>query len=475
MKEENQHIDELFRDGLSGFEVSPPEESWNAILSGLEKAKRKRTLIFLMRAAAIGLIIFGLGAINYLSTNINLPTNHVTFNESRYNANKNSETENINTKIEPHTTGSANATLPQNSKTIADHHSDIPKSQVKKNSVKSVNKPITSNNARHEKPKNIAFKEVQNRKTNISRSTDNQAAPILALRRHFIDPIQTTLIISPGLAGNSLNTISVPSEKEIQQRWSVGGQATPLYAYREVYPSGFATISQEYFNDVETPVISYSAGLNLSYKASHRLSIESGVYYARLGNQHNNVYLVQRDKLNLGETYLKAGTRVLPVVNSYGPIIFNNNMAGAEEKLLGSRDVTLFNNALDMSGKDAAENVIMTFNFDYIEIPLKIRYRVIDKQLGVNLITGISTNWLIGNNVLIGTNGSKEKIGKTGNIENINYSGLLGVGFDYNLFSRIKLNMEPTFKYFLDPVNANNALNTHPYSFGIYTGFTYSF
>jgi len=98
-----------------------------------------------------------------------------------------------------------------------------------------------------------------------------------------------------------------------------------------------------------------------------------------------------------------------------------------------------------------------------------------DKQLGVNLITGISTNWLIGNKVLISTGGTKEKIGETRNIKNINYSGLLGIGFDYTLFARIKLNMEPTFKYFLDPVNSINALNTHPYSFGIYTGFTYSF
>jgi len=350
MKEENQHIDELFRDSLSTYEVSPPEESWNAILTGLEKSRRKKTLIFLMRAAAIGLIILGLGtAINYLAINKTLPNNHITINESGFNTNRGPKTDTIKDEIAIiNTKGSDNATLLQNSKTIADHHSDIPASQVK-NSGKSVNKTIAEINTRPERPEKIALPEVQNPKINNSRNTDNQPAPLLALRIHSIESIQTTPINIPGLAGNSLNTITVPVEKEVHQRWSVGGQATPLYAYREIYPSGNTTLSQEYFNDVETPIISYSGGLNLSYKASHRLSIESGVYYARLGQHLNNVYLYQRDQLNVGETYQKAGTRVVPVVNSHGPIVSVNKEAGAEENLLGNRNVTLFNNALGMS------------------------------------------------------------------------------------------------------------------------------
>ncbi len=476
MKEENQHIDKLFRDGLSGFEVSPPQEIRGKIMNGLEKANRKKRIVFLMRVAAIVLIILGTGFVaNYFMMNETLPENQITRQESVANIND-VQTAGIekNTLVSPEEIRENNQAKPTGKQKAIAANNDT---------QASVSKPKTSNVSADKKivseilqpQKSSSEREATKDRKETASTVDRESLSAVLTNLHTVNTIRTLEINNTGLASVSLSDIAVPSERNISQRWSVGGQATPLYAYRELYPTSKTSLTQEYFNNVETPIISYSGGVNLSFKASRRLSVQSGVYYARLGQHLNNVYLYQRDELNMGETYQKAGTRMVPVANSHGPIVSTSNAAGAEENLLGNRNVALFNNALDLSSSPDAENILVTQNFDYLEIPLTVRYKVIDKRLGVNLISGLSTNWLIGNSVMINAGGDKEQIGETNGIKNLNYSGLLGIGFDYRLFSRVKMNMEPTFKYFLDPVNPENAINTHPYSFGIYTGFTYSF
>jgi hypothetical protein len=113
--------------------------------------------------------------------------------------------------------------------------------------------------------------------------------------------------------------------------------------------------------------------------------------------------------------------------------------------------------------------------FEYLEIPMIVKYKFIDQNVGVSLLGGVSANILVGNDVMLVVNGDKLDFGETGNIKNFNYSSSLGLGFDYSIINHLNLSVDPVFKYYLTSIDEGNNLNYHPYSLGIYTGITYTF
>jgi len=104
-----------------------------------------------------------------------------------------------------------------------------------------------------------------------------------------------------------------------------------------------------------------------------------------------------------------------------------------------------------------------------------LRYKLIDRKLGFNLLGGMSTNFLVGSNVYFQEDGTKEKIGKTTDIKTVNYSSIIGFGVDYAISKRLNINFEPTFRYYLNSINISSSINSHPYSMGIFTGISYYF
>ncbi len=56
------------------------------------------------------------------------------------------------------------------------------------------------------------------------------------------------------------------------------------------------------------------------------------------------------------------------------------------------------------------------------------------------------------------------------------FSSSLGMGMEYSITNNLSLNLEPTFRYYLNPFNNVAGLNNlHPYSFGIFSGLSYKF
>ncbi|HPM18639.1 MAG TPA: hypothetical protein PK288_06660 [Bacteroidales bacterium] len=108
-------------------------------------------------------------------------------------------------------------------------------------------------------------------------------------------------------------------------------------------------------------------------------------------------------------------------------------------------------------------------------MPLILRYKLIDKDLDFNLIGGFSYNMLINNSVYTYVNGSKYQVGETEGLNPLMVSSSLGMGLEYNLSRKISLNLEPTFRYYLNPFSQTQAVKTHPYSFGLFSGLSYRF
>ncbi len=49
--------------------------------------------------------------------------------------------------------------------------------------------------------------------------------------------------------------------------------------------------------------------------------------------------------------------------------------------------------------------------------------------------------------------GNREQIGETKDIRPVNYTSLMGLGLEYSITDRLHVNVEPTFRYYLNSVN----------------------
>ena len=109
-----------------------------------------------------------------------------------------------------------------------------------------------------------------------------------------------------------------------------------------------------------------------------------------------------------------------------------------------------------------------------MEIPLEINYALIDRTLGVNLISGISSMFLVDNSVSLESDSGTTEVGEANNVNAFNFSANFGVGFQYKLNEKINVQVEPLLKYHLNTFS-NTAGAFRPYSIGVYSGIRYKF
>ena len=75
--------------------------------------------------------------------------------------------------------------------------------------------------------------------------------------------------------------------------------------------------------------------------------------------------------------------------------------------------------------------------FEFIEVPLYLRYSLIDAKFGVDILGGLNAGIVAGNNVYMDNQYGNQNIGKTKDISTVNFSGTVGVGLNYALNKNI--------------------------------------
>ena len=204
--------------------------------------------------------------------------------------------------------------------------------------------------------------------------------------------------------------------------------------------------------------------------------MESGLYYTRMGVNIGDYSSFKNGMF--GERLDNApGTidNVSGVSNSMGKIVsvdearFVNNYGATES----AADYNRLIPELMLNDNQLADRFSQSFG--YLEIPVSVKYMVIDGSVKVNLIGGISTNLMVGNSVSVHTGEGKVEIGEVQDLRSMNYSGNAGIGFVYDLFESFSLSVEPKFRYYLHSINNDMLPSTRPYTLGLYTGVNYTF
>jgi hypothetical protein len=109
--------------------------------------------------------------------------------------------------------------------------------------------------------------------------------------------------------------------------------------------------------------------------------------------------------------------------------------------------------------------------FRYLEVPFLVRYKVIDRDIDMNLSGGMSYGFLIQNSAFAMDGNNMIPIGHTEGVNIHTFSSQVGLGMEYSFSKVISFNVEPVFRYYLTPLNNLSGTLSRPYSFGLLSGF----
>ncbi len=453
MSRRKNKTDQQFRDQLRHFEAGPPDQVWHGIASALHSDKRKRQVLWVSRIAASIAVLLALGTTWFL---LREPpeTQLVT-----------RETQEAGTREEKGTTKAV----------VPDTRAEVPEITREMNDKTTGTEFI-----------------VRETKVNFADAADAEVVPG---DRPYMDQLKTVPSRSatglqtdyPGTLLAVFNPSTVPDESEgidvfeewgddritSHDKWGVGTQVSPIYSYRNLEVSDGNAPSASYYNDVEDGIVSYAGGVNVHYAILKRLSVQSGLYYSSMGMKVGNAYYASLDSKI---SFLDETSSIQASINNSTGIIETqqglDNVYAANTVPQAGLEIT--SQYARANSLNTPEGVILQ-QFEYLELPLILRYRVIDRRLGFHFLGGLSSNFLVGNSAYYLDGGDKEQIGTTGNLRPVNYSSIVGLGVDYSISKRFHVNLEPTFRYYLNSINTGSIIKSHPYTIGFYTGLLYTF
>lgn len=465
----------FLKNRLGNYRVEPPDKVWDSISSRLGRRDRRTWIIIGLSAAATIALAVTLG-INFFSSELPdgkaIPENMIVESGSSGREGKleekvlrtmedileddNEERESIVVESGPETTLKDQGTL--NGK---------------------VNEPLASQKIEREEALQLASDEKVNGQLNVDeevmeedefKGKVSEAEPANRKENVLTDKMDTEAGPEPGQEDSSEQGNEFDASLDRDKKWLLGASLSPLYSFRDAESMALNGAAGH-----ESGILSYAGGIRVGYRAGKRLAIESGLFYTKMGVSIGapGIQLFDQsfDFTPLGEKANRSNVKAISnsvgnIVSNSGDIYVNNyKLNGASEE-----------NTIDiLSASEVNADQGIRQHLNYLEVPLNMRYTIIDKSIELQLVGGMSTNVLVNNYVTMETSEGVEDIGYLTNIRNINYSGNAGLGIVYHFRDHFSLMMEPRFRYFLHSVNDPSLPSTRPYAFGVYTGLNYLF
>ncbi len=446
MKKNN--IDNLFTSGLKDFSPSPKPEVWGNISQQMaaKKQQRKKIIIFFSSAAAA--VILALWAISIPQlwqekTDIN--REQVAKNKSEITGNKIAATA---TKI----------------------------NEISGNEI--IEKPIAENKLNQQLNKNIELQQHKGKQNNGAsyanqqsttqigqnpyqfaainqqqqKATLNKVAVTATLLSIFREIKNNFYLPQTIYHGNDVNeqrliaynqSIQQPTST-FQKKWALIGQVATAYS------------SEKSFH--KQGIVNVGGGIKVNLKVSKKLALQTGISFNRYGQSF------EKNKMYFENSNGKFEGQIVNISNLATNAGFISN--GKTNRGI-SADVGGTFDAINSIHNDVSQH------FDYLELPLLLRYNITDNQFGIFVVGGLGFNYLIGNGVYSVYN--NKKIGEISSLKHTNVTSQLAVGIEYRLSKQLKIGIEPTIKYHISSLNKNKAFVYKPYSIGLQTGIRFDF
>jgi hypothetical protein len=442
MDERRANIDLAFRNGLKDYEVLPPPDVWNCIDS---RMIRKPKPAYALRAAAFLAIAMTLSVLAYrwAGKSLIMPgSTEMAFNEA---SSATSSEENLMNPVSTPLRLSRASVTDRGTIAESSENAAIPVADTDLSTVEKLPR------------------------TNLHLPLNTASLNIIKHQSGFAETPRTDLFVDD-IASEYQDYLADNSVSDKSHRWSITALATPTY-YGKIN-SGSDELSQQIMAS-EQAVVSYTGGVALAYKVNKRFSIQSGLFYSSVGQDLEGI----NSFAGFQKYDNTKGDHNFAVLTTNGTVFTNNADVFLFAEGNSNRIITNYNNDVFDPQKASLDyiNNTMRQNFSYLELPVFLRYKIIDRTVDFNLIGGLSYNLLLDNSVYTIVDGSKYMIGTTDGLNMFSVSSSLGMGMEYKFSEKLSLNLEPTFRYYLNTFNNVAGSQFHPYSFGIFSGISYKF
>ena len=278
------------------------------------------------------------------------------------------------------------------------------------------------------------------------------------LKKDEIKKIDSTSIASvvPNAMEELLNEKEKKTSKEPKlNRWQLSSNVAPIYFSSA---SNGSPLDSELKNNSKTYKTNFSYGVGVNYAVNKKIKVRSGINAVSLNYDTNDVLISQN-----------ANAKSLDHVKP--------NAVGAFIQIESKNSVTTTGGTMEIA---SSGNALKKFNstvnqqIGYLEIPLELSYKLVDKKFGVDVIGGVSTLLLNQNEVSVISSGVQMNIGEANNLNDIHFSTNVGLGFKYGFFKNFEARVEPVFKYQINTFIKDSG-DFKPYFFGLYSGVTFTF
>lgn len=470
MKEEN-NIDRLFQESFKDFEVEAPKNAWGNIENRL--SNKSKTPVFPLwqkigAAAAVIAVLIIAGSQWLIGIQVSNTNNSIV----------DTPKENKQPSSEIFVIPSDDEAGPQNNQdnAVAETISDEKPSTSVNISQPSRLSPLQNRSTLRTNGQmpNTSSAQALNRQTSanknnrISSSNSNivelrpfiTSKPLVMTKNH-LNPSdlvldRTTTISAPKTQSlvkvaqqlyEDKNTKNTSTEKK---SWFIKPQISPTF-YGNLGEG--SAIDDNLAQNASQGQVNMAYGVNVAYQINDKIKVRSGVNRVNLNYSTSDIFLI-------------AGA---------GYSSFNNAdlNTGFQSSLLTSQQL---DNLIPegITARIPSETSELQQQLGYIEIPMELEYKLLDKAININVIGGASTLLLNNNSLEVQTGNISTPIGEANNLNDISFSTNFALGFDYDISERLMLNLEPTFKYQINTFQSGTT-DFQPYFFGVYSGVIFKF
>ncbi len=244
-------------------------------------------------------------------------------------------------------------------------------------------------------------------------------------------------------------------EDTFQKAWTATSMIAPVFSNT----SAGSSIGEDFVDNGKVGGVNLSYGVAVGYEVSPRLSVRTGVHRVDMSYTTNDV--VYKQPFDPGVQLVSISNFNPTAVSDAGSTTASDIGSSFSQEFLADNTFSGFQGGI-------------TQRLGYLEVPLELRYKVIDSKFSLNVIGGMSALFLTDNNIAITDNNTRLDLGADNNFNDFNQSANFGLGIDYSFTSQLGFSIEPVFKYQLSPLR-NNIAGFRPYNIGVYSGITYRF
>ena len=470
---QKKNIDQLFNERFANHQADPASHVWDKIKARLEKDKKDRVIAIWWRTAGVAAslaLIFSLAGL--LDTT-----------QSNSIVEQQPEVKN-NSTPSPKIDKAVEINLRQDNTRVATTNKDAqnqtitPQIEVNDNKT-SKNEIIVLN-----KPKNAVAKLAVKKDAGVTAKNLGVAvvkpnnSPVISENKEIINtevvvPTGSSTVIaaleniSPEGAEKQSIFDAIKEQKQLESKdavakissqenlWEIAPNIAPVY-YNTL--SQGSSIDASFADNSQSGDVNISYGIGVRYALSDRLKIRSGISNVALSYSTSGI--------ELGDGPVSLALKTIDYA-SEGVVVIAQDLGTFSSQ---NQDGTFG----DITPKSTNGEAFINQNISYYEVPLELSYTLFDSAFGLDVIGGVST-LLLGNNEVSVTAGNyNEVLGSANNLSSLSFATNIGLGLHYKMSSKFRLNVEPMFKYQLNPYT-DSSVSFKPYYLGVYTGLSFKF